>query len=422
MLTRRKLMFGAALGVAAVASRFALRRRGPRSALRGPRYWIQLVPGGGIDAVLTTDPREPKNVKAGVDVPYRPDEIVDAHGMQLGPHFKALAPWSSRLAVVNGVRVNTANHHTGMEQIVRLRTRTTWHSSSAFEILAAHREGQAVGTVSLGTGNATAFTENYLGMPSPFLYGSKVDLFTVLDDMSPEDLALAAATVERHAASTGRAGAGIVDRKRLTALEDGARLFHRLVDTPKFTKVAWQTGDAAAADAKTGHGENLQRALWLIENDLASSVTVQCFVIWDSHYDNPHKQGTNNPILASNLAKLFEELDKRSNKYGKLSDQVAVVVGSEIGRFPYMNLSKGKDHYPQAPLMFYGKWFNTGASYGSTDGELNSGPISLATGRADRSGKKIVLDDVGATVLRLGGLDPEIYGFVGDHLDFLVAT
>jgi len=418
-LTRRSFCVGAAAGVVtALMSRTVLERVARAASNHGPRYWLQIIPGGGIDAVYTTDPRTTKSVKSGVDVPYKPNEIVEAKGMQLGPHFKALAPWSSKLAIINGVRVYTANHHTGMQQLARLRTRVTSRSQSAFEILGAHRQGQAVGAVSLGISPHTAFTPHFLGTPAPMIYGSKIDMFTVLDTMTPEDLDLAARTMERHAASARRSGIGSVgDRAGLTSLEDGAQLFRRLIDVPRYERVAWPE---AEGDNQSGHAENFQRALWLIENDLASSVAVQSFAVWDTHYDNAKRQTVLNPVLARNLGRLFAELEKRSNKYGKLSDQTAVMVVSELGRFPYLNASLGKDHYPQAPVLFYGKWFNTGTVYGDTDKELKSLPISLATGRGHRTGKLVSLDDVGATLLRLGGLDPEVYGFDGNRLDFLV--
>jgi hypothetical protein len=423
VISRRQLFVGAAAGaMTGLLWRFTRERALAAKPGTGPRYWIQIVPAGGIDAVLTTDPRTRTGVLAGVEVPYAPKDIVEGKGMQLGPHFKGLAAWSDKLAIVNGVRVNTANHETGMEQVARMRTRTTPRSNSVFEILAAHRAEQAIGAVQLNTFFVSSFTPGYIGQPSPELFGSSVDLFSALGEMTHDDLVLAAKTTADQAASLRRAGASSVrDRKRLAAMEDTARLFARLVDTPKLAPAAWHTGNLAASDGKTSQSVNLQRALWLIENDLAASVSVHSPIVWDTHWDTGRRQGEFNPVLVANLDRLFQELERRSNKYGKLSEQTAVVVGSEIGRFPYLNLSNGKDHLPQVPMLFFGKWFRTGASYGATDKELNSKPVSLATGKGDAGGHKLALDDVGATMLRMAGLDPEVNGFEGKYLEFLVA-
>ena len=49
-------------------------------------------------------------------------------------------------------------------------------------------------------------------------------------------------------------------------------------------------------------------------------------------------------------------------------------------------------------------------------------PVSVQSGRAaDANGHAPILDDVGATLLRLAGFaDPSVYGYDGKHLAFLV--
>ena len=94
-------------------------------------------------------------------------------------------------------------------------------------------------------------------------------------------------------------------------------------------------------------------------------------------------------------------------------------AGSEIGRFPRLNAGRGKDHFPQAPYLFMGPWFATGRTFGGTDRQMVAQPISLATGAVERGGARLVLDDLGTTLLRLDGADPELSGHAGRHLRFL---
>jgi hypothetical protein len=50
-------------------------------------------------------------------------------------------------------------------------------------------------------------------------------------------------------------------------------------------------------------------------------------------------------------------------------------------------------------------------------------PLSRRTGQADgRGGELVTLDDVGATVLHIAGLDPAHYDYSGRILDFLVGA
>jgi len=168
---------------------------------RGPRYWLCIIPTGGIDAIYATDPRTRDEVASGVDVPYKPEEIVEASGMRLGPLFRGLSAWVPKLTIVNGVAVNTANHHTGLLQLTRLRTATTRWTPSAFEIIGAHRDGQALGYMSIGAQYATAYTPSMFGEPSEGAYGpAQTSLFKLLDQLSPEELELAGRVAAEHAA------------------------------------------------------------------------------------------------------------------------------------------------------------------------------------------------------------------------------
>ena len=147
--SRRDLM---RLGVSAgVMSGVMMGARHARAAAttRAPRHVVVLFLRGGIDAVFTTDPRRRSEVAAGVDVPYEPSAIVESSGLRLGPHFAPLAPFAGDMAIVNGVQVRTANHQTGAQQTLRLRTRVTVDMPAILDIVALQRE-QPVGCVSFG--------------------------------------------------------------------------------------------------------------------------------------------------------------------------------------------------------------------------------------------------------------------------------
>jgi uncharacterized protein (DUF1501 family) len=121
------------------------------------------------------------------------------------------------------------------------------------------------------------------------------------------------------------------------------------------------------------------------------------------------------------VARFIEELAKRTNSHGALLDQVRIIVGSELGRFPKLNAERGKHHFPEVPMLFMGAGIPGGRAFGRTGRMMEALPMDLNTGRpTGNGGSPVTLDDVGATLLRSVGVDPELYGNSGRHLPFLV--
>lgn len=426
MWTRRQLLAGAGAGLVAALLDPAARRiaaaRTPGTQAKGPRYWLCLVPAGGMDAIYTTDPRTRDEVASGLDVPYKPAEIVEAAGVRLGPLFRGLSAWAPKLTILNGVAVNTANHHTGLLQMARLRTSTTRWTPSAFEIIGAHRDGQALGYMSIGAQFAAAYTPSMFGEPTEGAYGpAETSLFKLLDQLTPEELELAGRVAADHAASLARSGprSGRDDSARAAA-EQASAFLRKAATLPPFRAEPWLPPPFDALDKGLGVTPQLQRVLWSFEHDLVATATVFAPGAWDTHTRNAQLQTKFTPYLVAVLDRLFTELERRSNAHGPLSEQTAVVVGSEIGRFPYLNQAHGKDHYPQTSVMLYGRPFRSG-KFGDTGKQLEGIPVSSSTGRAGGADPApLRLDDVGTTALSLAGIDPEKYGFTGRWLDFMV--
>jgi hypothetical protein len=139
---------------------------------------------------------------------------------------------------------------------------------------------------------------------------------------------------------------------------------------------------------------------------------------WDSHYDNHAWQTRMSGRFYPALGAFLDGLRARRNRHGRLADQTVVFIGSEVGRFPRLNHFAGKDHFPEVPYMLWGRPMATG-TFGRTGPEMEALPVSLATGKAKRGGTQVSIDDVGASLLALAGLDPLAYGYVGRRCEFL---
>jgi uncharacterized protein (DUF1501 family) len=388
-------------GIAAVAC-VALGDRTPLLAATrratSPRYFLSLFLSGGIDAVFTTDPKTRADVEAWVDVPYAPSAIVDAGGLRLGPHFAPLAKHAPRMAIVNGVQVRTANHNTGREQLLRMRTGTRAEMPTIMQAIGLRKTTQAVGCMSW-----------QYGLPQ---------MQALFDETSPEDLARIAAGLRKQ---DGLAALGAEGRATLDDAFEAATLCERLAKTPRLKLETW----SADADAQK-LAASLQRVLWVFENDLSRAFELNVGGIeqpWDTHSFNTERQ-TKMAKLVPMVARFFAELASRKTTRGALADETLAVMGSEIGRYPGVNGQQGKDHMPEVPLVFFGAGVDAGtkgAAYGRTGKKMESLAVSLRTGKDEAGGHTIVLDDLGTTLLHVAGIaDPSVFGYRGRVLAFLV--
>jgi hypothetical protein len=391
-------------------------RRARADASPRPRFYLQIIPQGGFDAIYTTDPKKRNEVGKDIDVPFGANDIVEAGNVRLGPGFKRLARWVPRMSIVNAFRQNSANHLSGLAHVVRCKSSAPASTLSLLEILGARRKDEAVGAVHIGTVTTSAFSPAFLGEPSKVIFGDRPGLFAHLDKAKPDALVAASKALQREAQQLSGARASTEEQVTAENLRSAAELFSRAAASPKFSPIEWPHSQEGYYQAS----QDLQRALWLFENKLSRCVTVCVgYQDFDTHLWNTTIQPLLTDYLASLLDRLFTELDGRTVDGMKLSQQTVVFVGSEIGRFPRLNVSHGKDHFPQVPHLFFGPGLATGASFGATDREMVTRAVSLKTGRPDRAGHQLRVDDIGTTLLALDGANPELYGYTGSHLDFL---
>jgi hypothetical protein len=369
--------------------------------------------GGGIDAVCTTDPKLRVDVESGIDVPYGAADIVEAGPLLLGPHLRPLARWAPRLAIVNGVQVRTANHPTGAMQLLRMRTGVSRHIPSLAEILGVYRDEQPLSAIALGTLTERDYSPGWFGVPlraGPDQRGPT--LLDELEDATPADLERLASGLRRQAKRLVE-GADARRAEAAAHYEQVAALCARLPDARPFQEVPWPGVWPEMALA-------LQRALWVVENDLARCVFVELSTNgWDTHYDNLFRQAAITRSFAVGFDRFLGELGARSGPQGPLSASTLVAAGSELGRFPRLNGEGGKDHLPEAPFLLIGPGIRPG-SYGRTGRRMEALPVALDTGDlAPRGGHLLVLDDLGATLLAIAGIDPASHGYGGRILTFL---
>lgn len=398
-----------------------------------PRHMVLFFLRGGIDSILTTCPRQASEVDEHVDLPYSASEIFSVNGKSYGPHLRPLERHLGDMAIINGVYGGSVQHDYGAIQLLRMQTRTRADVPTIGEVIGRHLGLHPLATVAMGQGPQAAATGVGLHPPGELSCtsgGADRNLCDDVIDMTPEQLQLAAEGLESLAASPG-VGADVDRNAR------GVAMFMRRLaaGVPKPRQEVWMPEVPMAVRAKhplgmpmnTPSQHDCQRALWLMENELATCMTIHPRgVDWDTHVNNFTAQGTHSGAFFPVLARFLDELKVRKNAHGTLASQTLVVVTSELGRLPRLNDQEGKDHFPEFPSMLIGPRIKAhdadgpGAVTGQLGRRMEALPIDMKTGKASATGFRPTLNDLGASVLALFGIEPRAYGYRGTPLDFLV--
>jgi hypothetical protein len=380
-----------------------------------PRYWVLMLLSGGHDTLYTTDPKAAGEVDHIVTLPTD-NRVATAGELRFGPHFAPLSRWASELTVLNGVQVRTVNHETGQKQFFHLKSNIADGIPSALDIIATRRSGQPLGVAYINLSSRVMHTPAYFGTADQFYFG-KGDVFDQSEHAPPEKLAALAKVFRQQARDLGRSAPGWREAEQTRVyLDEVADFFEHVADAPPLI-----TKERSTDYVVQSMTDSLDRALWLIENDLCSGVVVDLGLLgWDTHIRNESKQAEMN----GNFVELFDDyltaLHARKNRHGNLAENTLTVVGSELGRFPHQNDMLGKDHLPQTSLLFAGPGIRAGRSFGKTGPRMEGLPIAYRNGDLADAGRVPLLDDVGTTLLHLAGLDPERYGYTGRVCEFLL--
>lgn len=125
---------------------------------------------------------------------------------------------------------------------------------------------------------------------------------------------------------------------------------------------------------------------------------------WDNH-SNLSQQATHFELLFSDLNDILADLDQRpGTNSARLSDEVTLVVISEMGRAPTVNTTGGKDHWTFTSAMLIGAGIRGGQVVGNYNSYFQGDGVDLASGLPGET--LLSAEHLGATLLALGDLDP----------------
>lgn len=395
-LSRRALLRGA--GIAGLSWLTPLSHRlaiGAEKAGARPKSVIVLWLQGGASQLETFDPHPGGAVAHG----SRAIETA-VKGLRFGEGLEQTAELAGEFSVIRSVVSEEGDH-----------SRATYNAKTGFRPFPGlvHPSIGAVvcHELDFGSGPAIDIPSHISILPANFparggFLGAEFDAFQVGDPVNPVPDVNSRVPGERE-----RKRLESLDlletsfaRGRLADLEESRTLHRTSLERARRMMTseqlaAFDVGEATKAEREAfgdhRFGRGCLAALRLVE------CGVRCVEVtlngWDTHSDNHERHRAQNAILDPALASLVRGLKER-----ELYEDTIVLVATEFGRTPKLNLTEGRDHWPHGFSMLLG------------GGGLKGG---IAIGETDPSGEKeqpaepVRIEDVHATVLHRFGIDHE---------------
>lgn len=410
--TRRRWMQGAAALWAAATLGETVRARPARAANnRGERKFLFLFAGGGWDAT----PLDPKFAADGFSPVDGTDMDPDTVRGELGnlswssgadrPAMDLFfSRWINRTALIRGVNVHSAGHSSGRQWMM------TGSSASSLAdwptLLAAYAAQEypmphvVFSGPAFGGNQGASLVRGGGGTLLRLMDGSIVGESDTPAPVvpTPSDAMADALVYERALAfADSREGLGQRRAEDLLASLDRAEELE---------------GRRFEAGLDSGGGDFLDQCLMATE--LMRLGLSRCGMVgipggWDTHGGNQNV-GPQMDTLFDALDQLMTHLATTPGRDAEwLIDEVTVVATSELGRTPMFNGAMGRDHWPYTSMLALGSGIRGNHVCGATDDRFIALPVDLSTGQPADSGETLGTEHVGAALLKLGGLDPEVH-------------
>jgi hypothetical protein len=423
------------------AAAFSMRKPLFAAAAKAPadQFFIFVHAAGGWDVTLWADPR---NEKKGIVDPastentdpaplthWKPTKLdgdIDTFeilapndvALRFGPGIGDLFDLRHRLTIVNGLAMNTVSHPDG-----------TAFSATGRHLAGGHPPASSIDVAfanELGTGQL--LPDISIGFPSSYI-GDHLDRRAIPLRVSN------AGTIQK---SLARSDAYFKDddRASITAMlsEEAHTLAGRSTYPETFARLASQEDalpkllgpDLKAAflpktlqdaypqlDYKAKNiGQAALGAAFAIEAMKRNLVRCVGFSLGglDTHNQNYKQHAHTQQEIFGTIATLVKLLDATphpSRAGSKLSDHTHILVFSDFCRTPQINLSGGRDHYPNNSALVISPRFKSGRSFGKTDEEqLLPADAGLPFSDGPRA---ITPPDLLATLLHAFEIEPRSY-------------
>lgn len=437
-VSRRRMLqvLGASAAGAAVASKPMLNAIA-QSMAQSKEFFVFIHAYGGWDVTTWADPRN----TPGPYIEPATEDAVDIDGLRLwrrasmannsfafvqpagsqirfGPGIGALGAMFSRLTVLNGIAMNTVSHPDGSAYSLTGRHLAGGRTvASTIDSIVAHEFGveklipaMSVGFNSIVQGTrldprASPVRVNAVGTVGRVLTRSERydatpvrDLVhTVLTQEAQELAARSYFPAEYEGAARQQQSLANALRMRTGELFDAAalqRTFGVGADAALFTQPFFRDDVVNAAFAVKAFEQNISRCV---------SFGVGSF---DTHTTNYQDHPMMQQCLFDTIAAMLRWLDATPHPdmpAERLGAHTHILVMSEFCRTPQINVSGGRDHYPNNSALVISPKFRGNRVFGQSDAQEL---LPEATRRFSDGMRAMTPPDILATFLKAFGVDP----------------
>lgn len=397
-LSRRMLLKGTALTGLGWLTPFSkqLSRAAEKRNTR-PKSVIVLWMEGGSSQLETFDPHP------GSEIAYGAKAIPTAlKGVQFGEGLAQTAELANDFSILRSVVSKEGDHARGIYNVKTGYRPFPGLVHPAIGSVICHELPEMVNG-SVGTDLPTHVSITPGGFPARGGYlGARYDAFQVYDPANPvQDIKAWTdeARQTRRLESLDLLESSFA-KGRLAKLDE-ERTLHRssierarkLMSSDQLEAFNVKEAPRAERDAfgDNRFGRGCLAAIRLVESG------VRCVEVtltgWDTHINNHEGQLSQAEKLDPALASLIKGLKERD-----LYDDTIIMVGTEFGRTPKLNVTEGRDHWPHGfSVVLGGGGFRGGHIIGETD----------PTGESKDPAGKVTVEDIHATIMSRLGIDYE---------------
>ena len=413
-------------------------------------FFVLIHANGGWDVTLSLDPRNERRgliepgstdtidtapIRRWRDAPLDADsstfEIIRPAGssLRLGPAIGDLADMPDRLTVINGLAMNTVSHPDGTFFAATGRHLAGGKPVAAsIDTMLANEFGRTslLPTVSVGY-PSTFVGEDLDARVSPLLVGSVDTLSKMLNRSNVNTTAADRQAVTALLTEESRdLAARSWYRDELEGFGLQLEALPRML-SPDVQQVFNATALAAAQPTlfPTGRrfqaraGVNCAFAVEAMKRNLVRCVSFSS-ASHDTHNNNYRSQPLIQQELFDTIAALVRALDAAPHptRTGRrLGDHTHILVVSDFCRTPQINLTLGRDHYPNGSALVISPKFVGNTSFGRADDDQL---LPASAGMFADGDRPVAPPDLLATFVSAFGVNPRRYLRDGDVIRSLL--